>query len=37
MAKEEGERKKKTLEKKEIPEKNLLNTINYVHQKYIIT
>ena len=30
-------RREKTLEKKEILEKNLLNTVNCVHPKYIIT
>ena len=35
MAKEEGEKKK--LERKEILEKNLLNTVNCVNKKYIIT
>ena len=29
--------KKKTLEKREILVENLLNTVNCVHQKYIIT
>ena len=29
--------RKKILERKEILEKNLLNTINCVHKKYIVT
>ena len=31
------EREKKNIREKKILEKNLLNTVNCVHQKYIIT